>query len=371
MRSAQHCLLCAGVCALLATPPASAHAEQASPPSAPPSRDRGPIPRIDLAIVGAVANGDAISGRVLSFFTGENTTSQTRRIELLDPNEVFAPAGFAGVRVWLSMPEATTARLVFAVQEEASALPRFLVRDVTLDGGLDEVGQEQLAQVVYLSAQALWAGTVETSQQEVEASLARSRQGTASSSKARPKARSSPPEPATPSFEFGPEYVLRNHGDEGLSHSLGATFGASLPLAGFRPGARLHVGFTFPRSAEKESLRLELGGGNARVGLAPAWRLSQSVWMTTEAGPGLDLVRFSPTFDESAVAPEESRWDFRPFVYAGVELRWALHGLSLGLGALLAVQLQRTHYDVADDAARSEVLVPAVVQPALSAGVLW
>ncbi len=320
--------------------------------------------------MGVVTNGDLLSARVLSFFAGGSTKTQATRIAALDANVVFSPAEVPGVRVWISMPTSTTARVVFAVQDGKDGAPRFLVNDVTLDGGLDEVGQEQLAQVVYLSAHALWAGNVGTSQAEVEQRLELARKPAAPPPPL-PKPKAPPPPPATPWFHLGAEYALRSHGDEGVSHGPAIVVGGGLPREEFGLGAWLHLGFWFPRAAEQGSLELDLAGGSVRGGLAPSWRVSQSVWITTEAGPGLDVVHYTPKFSDAAVTPQESSWDFRPFVYGGVDVKWALGSINVSLATLLVFQLQHTHYDITTGGVSSEVLVPAVVQPGIAVGLLW
>ncbi len=374
MRSLRRYLLAARVAGVLVLTMAAAGADEPPPPTSQgleQAKDNGPIPRIDLAMVGMVGNGDALSGRVLSFFAGGSTETHSTRLATLDANAVFRSAEFAGVRVWISMPTPTVARLVFAVQESESDPPRFLVNEVTLAGGLDEVGQENLAQVVYLSAQALWAGTLETSQKEVEERLARSWRQPAPSAKPQPKPEPAPAEPPRPLLDVGVEYVLRYQGEEGLAHGPGAMIGAGLSLGDFRPGARLHLGVALPRTAAQDELSLELAGGSVRVGAAASWRVSPSVWISLEAGPGLDVVRYSPKFTDPAVAPEESRWDFRPFIHAGADVRWSLAGVSLTIGGFVAVQLQRTHYDITTDGVRQEVLVPAMLQPGIAVGIVW
>jgi hypothetical protein len=62
-----------------------------------------------------------------------------------------------GVRVRVAV-DAQQADVEFVVIRRELAAPRRLLRHISLESGLDELGQERLAQMIYATGQALWAG---------------------------------------------------------------------------------------------------------------------------------------------------------------------------------------------------------------------
>ncbi len=365
--------LCAAWCLSAATAGAEAGDAPSDTPrpgntTQPEGTAEKPIPRVDLTIVGDTTSPDALGKQVLSWFSSGVTETHVLRLQSIDASSIFAPSRVAGVRVWIFIPKSNTARLLFAVQQEPNASPRFLVDDVALDGGLDEVGREHLGQVVYLSARALWAGNVESTKKEVEARLVTDW----GQRPPAPSPRPSPgPEPGVRSA-LGAEYAMRFRGDEGISHGPGVLVGVVLPRRNLELAGYLRGGFSFPRSPENGGMTLDVMGGDLRIGLAGARRLSERIWITTELGPGLDFVGYSPSFDDDAVRASAGRLDVRPFAYAALGLRGNLGSVSVTLAGLVAVGLQRTHYDVSTASrATSEVLVPSRVQPGVSLGFLW
>src|SRR6201999_2079048 len=71
---------------------------------------------------------------------------------------------------------------------------RYLLRDLTLEHGLDEVGSEELAQAVHLSTVALLEGQLSTTREQVERSLQDAAPADATAS---PSTASSSPTPRT------------------------------------------------------------------------------------------------------------------------------------------------------------------------------
>jgi hypothetical protein len=68
---------------------------------------------------------------------------------------------------------------------------------------------------------------------------------------------------------------------------------------------------------------------------------------------------------------ESGGTDARPVAYARCGARVDVGGLGVGVGAALAVDLVRAHYDIVDNGRRSAVVAPWLVRPGLSAGASW
>jgi hypothetical protein len=266
-------------------------------------------------------------------------------------------------------------RLFFAVEDRAREIPRYLVHDVALDRGLDELGMEQLAQVVYLSAMALWAGNVESSRRDVEEGL-------------RPPLAAPPPTPTAPptappltikppqgwrhGIRVGLDYIVRFRGDEGLTEGPGASVGVLWSEGASELGGRLHAELSLPHHPAKSGVEIDVFGGTFRLGLTMGHRASNRIWVTGEVGPGLDVVRYqTSSIANRSLQPTPGALSIRPLSYASVGVRADLGFASLSCSALVAVQLVRTHYDISENGLRSELLVPWLVQPGFSASVSW
>jgi hypothetical protein len=286
------------------------------------------------------------------------------RAATLEASAVFAAAHAPGVKIWIWLRTPGVARIFIAAREPAAGAQSYWVSDVALERGLDELGAEELAQVVHLSALAVYAGNLESKRSEVEARLA--------------PPRAPPPAPAAKRREsstrrtatLGAEYSLRLAGDEGFAQVVGAALGLALRGQDSELGLHAHLGALLPRHVEKSELTLSLNGGAAALDAAAAWRVSNRLWLTAAAGPGADVVHYSAA-SSSALRAEPGRTDIRPFVQAKLGLRAELGSVTVAVAALISAQLLLVHYDVADADGRRQVLTPWQFQPGLMLGAAW
>ncbi len=94
--------------------------------------------------------------------------------------------------------------------------------------------------------------------------------------------------------------------------------------------------------------------------------------MTGEVGPGLDFVRYhAGPIAAALLRPGSGGANTRPNGYLRLGARVDFGAVSLEADGLLVVEFFSTHYDVQIGALRSEVLVPAIVQPGLALGGAW
>lgn len=365
VRARARALICSTVWVGLQGPAAQADSSGQTP-AAPPV---GAPPRVDLAIVGDAAGASGLEDRIGSWFRGQSTVLRTTAMPDLEASSVFAASGAPGVRVWVLLTAPTSAHIVFAVQAGEGRPPRYLVNDVAMDRGLDELAIEQLAQVVYLSAMALWAGNVESSRQDVEASL----RTAPSVVRALPRADVAPsPDRGQTLLGAGIEYTVRLEGDEGVAQTLAATLSVLRHRSATELGGRFRAEFLAPRQPSKSGIHLELQGVGFEAGAAMSRRVSERTWIGGEVGPGLEVVSYRvSSVDDPSLRPSDGGINPRPISYARLGARVDLGSFRVACDALVVVQLLRTHYDVVIDSHRSEVLVPWMVQPGLSAGVSW
>jgi hypothetical protein len=348
-------------------------------------------PRVTIKLVGDAGEAAALEERVLSWFRQQGTITESSRQSTLDPQAVFSPQE-PGVQIWIVLQLPASVRLLFAVQDEEQNAPRYLVRDVALDGGLDEIGLEQVAQVVNLSTMALWAGNLGGSRQEVETELGvQSPPTTTTTPTPTTTTTTTTPLEHTPTEPFdagtsreksrpderGPlavgfEYAARWAGPEGVLQGPGATLGVLFLRPSFELGARLHAQLFLPREVEHSGVTLRLRGATFGLGGSLAQPMSERVSVTSELGAGLDLIEYGViSVSDPSLEASGNSFEVRPLAYASLGVRGDLGPVRLGGAALLAVQMLRTHYDISEGDERSELFAPWMVQPGLVADVTW
>lgn len=342
-------------------------AEQA-PPAA--SDADTPPPRVELTLVGEAPGGSALLERATSWFRDPRVTTESTRASAVDADAVFAPGGVAGVRIWIWLRTPSAARVFVAAHEPATGAARYWVSDVPLRSGLDELGSEELAQLVHLSALAVWAGNLESRRSEVEASLAPSPPTSKPAPPPRDRSAAADAGKPTRAFTLGAQYSLRFAGDEGVPQVVAAVLGVAWRAPRRESALRAHVGALIPRHVTSSDLQLSLAGAGALLEAVGAWQQTSSLWLTAAAGPGLDVVHFSAVSTEMVQA-EPAATDVRPFAQAGLGVRADLGAVSFNATALVLVQWLRVHYDVMRDGKQEEVLAPWLVQPGAALGATW
>ncbi len=369
-----------GVTAHAAEP--EAHGTAAAVASSGPTPDAPP--QVEIAVVAETPNAGALAARIVSWFHGAAGHAHASTPKGLDSSTVFAPTAAPGVRVWVLLRSAASARLFFAVEERAGGAPRYLVNDIALDTGLDELGMEQLAQVVYLSAMALWAGNVESSRSEVEASLrqtsiAKEKSVRAAPAVVAPFAQASA-DRARLTARLGVEASERFGAELGLPR-VGVTFGVLAQRSSALIGVHLHADVAVPETVQRSGLDLAFSGEGLRLGVLGERKLSGKSWVGAELGTGLDVVRYRVSPETStALRLAPGGTDVRPLVYLSSFARWTVGPFSFRGGPEVVVQLEHTHYDILDDSAaggssssnnHAPIYTPWVVQPGLALGAAW
>lgn len=341
-------------------------------------------PQVDIVVIQDEDDIDALQSKTLSWFGGSMTRVKTRQEARLDAAVVLSPSPVAGVRVWIVRSSATTVWLYFVVQVERGSIPRYLVRELRLDNGLDELGLEQVAQVVYLSSQALWTGQIQSTRRQFEDRLALvgpvssgSLGGRGSRSPANPthsmndEAKSEPHRSSwLVQSEIG--YSLRLLGHEGIAQG---------PLVALRVvhapndtqiGGRLVAQLLLPHQQRSGPVQLDLRGYSLRATFWTSGSETAGLSPTAEIGPGIDWVRYSASaIVEQGLKPVGAQWEVRPILWLALGMQGGHAPVRFGLQTSIALQLLDTHYDLADGSQRTRLLTAWLFQPGFSAQAIF
>jgi hypothetical protein len=345
---------------------------RAQSPAAPVAPRAGPL-RVEISVVGDAPELEALPARVASWFEGNVALVQTRRFLVLPSDSVLTPSENPGVQIWILLDNPFLARLFFSLQEQSGAIPRYLVTEVPLLTGLDEIGMERVAQVAYLSATALWEGQLASPRSEVKNNL---RANASEQPLPPPPTATSVREPAAPRWKskprFGLDYGVRFRGAEGLAHGPAASIAGFWSRRGLELGAPLRAQLLLPETTDARGTKLSLQGYAFSIGAALGFEAARDFWLTAEVGPGLDVVRHrTVSVSDVTLRPSANQIDLRPVTQLGAGVRARLGPISVAVTARLTVQWFRTHYDVAETSGRSQLLTPWIVQPGFFAGVYW
>jgi hypothetical protein len=314
--------------------------------------------RIEVTLVDAVAADPTLGARITSWFDAAQFEVRITRALRLDAAEVLAPAAGEGVRVWVTLPDTQHARLYFAARDGSGAHTRYLLRDIALDGGLDELGSERIATVLHLSSLALLEGQLPSERASVEASLA--------AQPPPPPVASPPPAPpisAPPRERFvltlGVGYGALLRGDEGVGH------GPRVSLEAQRQhlGIGLLLTSSLPHTVHFDGVALRLYALSFAPLASASLALTARLRLHGYAGPLLSLVRFQPERHSADIDLRGAARELRFSVLAGLGLRIALGRVVLGIALECAASLEDTHYDVVRNGQRQRIAEPWPVTP--------
>jgi hypothetical protein len=380
-----------------------AQAGDAPPVAAPTAPEHPAVPHVDVIVVGSFVNAEQVGARVAGWFTGQGIATQTRLMPELSAAAVFAPSETPGVRVWLTQSAPASARLFFAVQPGREA-PRFLVQDVELRSGVDELGIERLAQLAYFSAIAAWEGSAESSRQDVERGFGLSAgQAVApaaaaakpSATKASATKASATKASATKASATKASAPRKNRSNDGWRGRSLWAFGTSVRGEGgvfiggewdaglfWRRGrnelglmSRFHWAIV-PYEVEKDGITLDVSAISFGAQLGASRRLTEDWWLNAQFGAaaeGVTVRAHSSTTPSIQEAPGSGS-PYRPKLFGRLGSWVDLGPLKYLFAATVEVAFARPHYDVADSAVRNSrraLIVPWAVQPGISFGVFF
>jgi hypothetical protein len=348
------CAVATASAVILCGAPAAVHAEPTEPDASEPTAP----PRVHVVLVGRARNDPTLSGRICTLFDAQ-TGCDVETAAQLDSQAVLTPDLHETVCLWITLASDGRARVYVSAREREAARTRYLFRDIALESGLDEVGEETLAQIAHSSALALWEREQETSTGELVAELERDSPSPAPErtrsvpppGKAAPQPR--PPEPSPPSrpagaqtrFDVGGQYTAYAAGGEGLHHEPGAF--ASVV---YREQLRftLSGAYVAPSSFDVAPARVTLRGASSELRTGYLVGRPHGVRLRFEAGAGALWIRWTASaLYPAAAAPGRSRW--RGYALGSIAVEVPVRPLWVGGRVELRVPTRRASYEVMAD----------------------
>ncbi len=282
----------------------------------------------------------------------------------VDVDDVVRPptdVGSQAARAWIDCSSPDRMRIYFANWNAE----RFLLREVPLPDGLNELALETVGQVIASSLSALMT--------DDHAGMSR----TEINSVLRPAPATSelPPPPhwtARGSLfyavqTFAPEQAVEQ--GPGLMATLGPREGR------WRPGVWVSGQYQLPETVDSGLIGVRLDTVALRAGAEVARSLGPRVDLALRAGLGGDVIHVAPrrgTVDEgqTTLSPDRFSWGFAAQMALAGTVRLDA-GFALCVALLADADLDRRHYDVAIDGVTLRALTPWWVRPGLMAGVAW
>lgn len=340
----------------------------------------------------AIDRPEELDAKIASWFLAQAGAYTSVQQEHFQASELFGAQG-PGVRVFVTRPNADELRIFFVCRDGAKQ--RYLVRDLPLVRGLDEMALENTAQVVFSASLAIWEGQEETNPDRVAAALAPlplaplpgpaptttdtpappaaslattvtdDKRVVAHDSSRRKSATSAPPYVVASAG-----YALRYRGPAGVGH--GPLLALGIAQRKQREiGVRASGALLLPITIEQDELQLSLRGYS--LALEPWVELGRerSVRCLGSLALGMDIVSASASANPTGIEPTAPSWEINPFLAPRVGVDFALEPFRVGVALDLAVQLVQRHYDVAEAGAQRAWITAWRVQPGLLVQVFW
>jgi hypothetical protein len=339
-----------------------------------------PTQTVEVTLVGEIGSVPAFPERVTSWFDSDRFQVTVRVVARLDPRSILSEKRDRGVYVWVVLRRLDHARLYFASAAGAEGQTTYLIRDLELEGSLDEIGAENIAQVLNLSAVALLDGLAATRREDVERVLREEpdAKGGAepSMSAAHPMQDKSAPRTNRAASrrrrieaEFALGYGVSLRRDEGVWH--GPRVGLAARLASGWGLGVLAQGW-LPSKGDMGPIALGFYGGFARLSGSFRHMLARGAALEWIVGPGLEVVHYGPVRSlERGVTTGRGDTDARPSVFAGVSGVFRHDSPRIGVTVECRGALVRTRYDVVVGDSRRVIGRAAALVPLLGVEARW
>lgn len=291
------------------------------------------------------------------------------RASRIEPNEVLrAQPSEVAVRCFIDLSALPRARLYFA---DRSA-QHFLARDIDLARGLDDLGKEELGQVVASSIEVLLDNAASGMDRNHMTSVLTDRPP-ASAAQPEPGADVSvPSQISSVTFELGAFYSLQAFAsDIAVSQGPGAFGTVGAPFRSTRLSLRWSAQLVLPQQLEGPLLGTRLDTTALRIGLGGERDLGERSRVGLWLGGGLDVVYIDPrqgsTQDAELTSPRYSQITLLSAV-AEFSVRVS-RDVRLTCAFVADSDLRPRHYDVTTPTGVTSVLEPWRVRPGIIVGV--
>jgi hypothetical protein len=349
-----------------------------------PASSQDPSTReVEVVLVGAIGREATLPERIRSWFDPRKFVVAVRTSDTLDVGRVLGPSRDRAAHVWITSSRPEHARFYFALASENESTTLYLMRDLPLEHGVDELAAERIAQVCFLSTIALVEGQAESRKADIEKSLRAEQAASAerAASVGSVGAEGGSPEPGAGSadepralatnatvdrssgdaaqgtqrspstsrhvFQFGVGYGVSLRGDEGTGHGPRGNVAAR-----FRTfGIFVLVQSDLPTTTQLDRLDLELYALSSVLGVEVR-RNFHDLTLALHAGPSLDVVHYDPHPTDSAVRAGATATEARPGMDIGTSVEFGPPLPRFAIVADLAVPFSRTHYDLVEGSRR-------------------
>lgn len=347
--------------AWLLWPFALAYAEVGQPDSA------------EIVLVGAAASTPELRLVLTELLQRDGVEPAFRPAERFSADALLAePDGDGRVRVFITLPTPLLARLYL----RGPFGQRFLLRELPLRSGIDELGSESIAQVVATSTQALLHSRAGIDRETARAGLLREQ---------------SEPAPAAPVVQVAPVHASPAPNKRHLRYELSARGVAAWTGTALRErlGAGLEVGVSqlpkerllvrerlvfeqlVAQSLDAPQLAAELRTSALRLGVDLGLKRGPNAFLLAVAG-GVDLVHIDPeSVHDASWKLAKERTDAIAMLRAELRFERLFSAFLLGIAATMDVALSQNHYTVRDGEELSHVAKPWRVTPGLALSLGW
>lgn len=339
-------------------------------PGSPRQSAREDASSVTVVLIGAVGESTKLRGLLVELLERQGVHPELER----EPH--FVPAHL------LSGDESDRAAWVFVelVDQHAARLyfrgphaERFLLRDLELRDGLDDLGCELIAQVVESSVVSILRSSAGISREQARAVLAE-RNGSSAPTADEHEA---PVLPRTGRAKLGAWLGVRYAGqwtgsDLGGAHGPGGELGIEWrsraifrgSLSAERWFAQAFVSPQIRANIQSWPLRLSIDVGRS-AGSAQSWLFGVAA--------GVDVTRVEPGQNlDPTVTPTTARTRVVPVLRTAARYELGLGGWRMGLTAFADISPLDTHYDLQDKSGTAQrVVAPWRVRPGLALVLAW
>ncbi len=360
-----------GVWFLASTLVVALAAAQPSPSSQSRSNPSPTSPTVEVVFVG-VAESPPLAQLVHETLTREGVVCRLSQAPVLREVDLLegAPApDDVGTRVWIDVVGDDLARLYFV----DVGLGRYLMRDVPLRNGLDELGRERIAQVMETSTLALLSGESVMSRDQFERSL----QALEATAKSDPEP-DREPEPQIPPGRhltrpaIGIAYQFYWSGPElDLLHGPALQVGLLRTLERGWFSATAVVAPSFPQVHQELGVEVRVRTTAVRLLFGRAWSTQQSWSWSARGGGGLSMSHISSRGIDEGWIEMPARTNVTPWLQAELGVNWELPRFVLSAAFSSQLSVVDTHYDHSRGTDRERLFTPWLLQPGAVVGVTW
>jgi hypothetical protein len=371
-------LICAASVLCIGAAPRTATAADA--PVSTSAKDELASLEVSIEFAG-VAHAELLAAKTASWFASGSLRFSSREQSALDI-AAWLSASRTGLRVLVDGSDSERLRLWFVL--ESAGARRYLTREQVLPTGLDEIGLENVAQLIFSSALALAEGREETPRERVVEQMQRPLRA-APEVKPNPTQTSSTPARTQPTprpivprghrateFAAAAGYELRFSGPQGLLHGPLLSLGISQKPANWERTLAVAVTLFVPSQFEQADYAVKTRGYSARLEGLAAHVSTATLQAGASAGLGADWLWLDPqSLASQQFTAGSTRRSLRAFASVAAGLWLRLGALRGSMELECVAPFSRAHYDVEEAGVRRESVRAWPLLPALRVALHW